>query len=141
MLLQRRAWFNIAQAIINDPCIYTLPDQATNIKGLSERIRYYGDWLKQKGDVTTAEKEMKGMQIETVLNHLQTDERVSIPHDHSIPFLKTSDFNLVWKNLRITSHDYNVSGGVFSYISFEYADAELRERGVSKLLERMGCRQ
>jgi hypothetical protein len=71
---------------------------------------------------------MTGTQIEAILNCLRETNRNNRPLDYSMPFMQTTDFNALWKNIRVTDHNYTASGGVFDYICVEYVDASARSK-------------
>jgi hypothetical protein len=130
VLAYRKDWFALARAIIMDPFVCVHPCQASSEITFSKRIKYFVQRENKKGHglSSAGDKMMTGAQIERILNFLQETNRNNLPLDHSIPFVQTTDFNSVWKNIRVTDHNYTASGGVFEYICVEYVDASARAK-------------
>ena len=126
VLLQCCAWKSLAEAMIADPFVCVHYSQASDKHTFAQRIEYYANRMKAKGAVQAIDKRMKGLHIQGILEHLQQPHRSDLPEDHIIPFTKTDDFNCLWRNILVSDHDYNASGGVFDYICVEYIDSIAR---------------
>jgi len=123
VLANQKDWLALARTMIMDPFVRVTHSQASSESTFSQRIKYFVQREKKKGRglAAAAEKMMTGTQIEAILNCLQETNRNNRPLDHSMPFMQTMDFNALWKNIRVTDHNYKWSKssnrGITSYSS------------------------
>jgi hypothetical protein len=135
VLMHKGDYHAIIRSMIISPSVNVLTTQLTDRDMFSKRIRYYVEYLKKMGHASLADRAMTGNDIQRILDHLKWAQNTTSSCTNDIPFLQSTDFECVQNRIRISDHDYHGSGGEFSFICFEFIDAQLRAK---RAVERFG---
>ena len=135
LLMQKGDYHGILRSMTLSPSVTVLETQKSDQEMFSNRIQYYVKYLKRTGYGSLANRAMTGDEIQRILDCLKHVENTTIGRNNDLPFLQSTDFACMQERIRISDHDYQASGGVFSFISFEFVDAGDR---AEKAVQRFG---